>query len=726
MEELRNLNQIYSLASGRFNQYEGKDFVLPRIFKEQVTEINSNTITYNEYSAVIETRGNQNGVLSIYLPNQWFYIASYFTDFYNELQRYKKEALKVVSKERLKDLNGSSLTEQEESRLQSLSLTDQSKLYLRRFMTDYSWWFGAKTIDRGDFYVSPILNSARLVNASQSFVADLCAFLANKKDLVQAIISGEEASFKKNNLSNSFSLQQIFYGAPGTGKSKTIKDQTIQGEKEGRVFRITFHPDSDYSTFVGCYKPGMKSGDRMYSAEELAVKLKEIKNSGVTYPCHKFAAQYWRSLKDLSADAIKQILNACGFTESMNVEVSKGVAIGQEYLNKDDDGKIVYTFTPQAFTNAYVKAWSTTEDVYLIIEEINRGNCAQIFGDLFQLLDRGDNGLSEYPIEADTDLGNYIAKELENSTRSDFPNGVKEGEKLILPSNLYIWATMNTSDQSLFPIDSAFKRRWDWQYVPIHDGGKGWQIKADGKRYDWWQFVDAMNDKIGTATYSEDKKLGYFFCKAKDGAIDAETFVGKVVFYIWNDVFKDFAEEAGNLFKDVDGSMLSFNKFYTIGTDGKRMVVEPKIAILMQNLGVEPMTTSNSANEEVAGDVEEEMQNDIFGNQRKESLISISIPNHPIIKSSDSTQFDAFIKALKIIGFERIKNVAPNLKYKRLGNIPVISTQRNEIIDNNNQGYSYYEEGGLFIIKGCKYYTYIRILEDLNSMLNIGLSMETK
>jgi hypothetical protein len=163
-------------------------------------------------------------------------------------------------------------------------------------------------------------------------------------------------------------LQQIFYGAPGTGKSKTIKDKTEIAEKENRVFRTTFHPDSDYSTFVGCYKPGMKSGDRIYSAEELAVKLKEIKNSGVTYPCHKFAAQYWRSLKDLSADVIKQILNACGFTESMNVEVSKGVAIGQEYLNNDEDGKIVYTFTPQAFTNAYIKAWQTKEPVFLIIE----------------------------------------------------------------------------------------------------------------------------------------------------------------------------------------------------------------------------------------------------------------------------------------------------------------------------------------------------------------------
>ena len=114
MEELRNLKQIYSLAVGRFNQYKGKDFILPKVFKEQVKEINSNTITYNDYSAVIETRGNQNGVLNIFLPNQWFYIASYFTDFYNELQRYKKESLKVASKERLKNLNGATLSDAEE------------------------------------------------------------------------------------------------------------------------------------------------------------------------------------------------------------------------------------------------------------------------------------------------------------------------------------------------------------------------------------------------------------------------------------------------------------------------------------------------------------------------------------------------------------------------------------------------------------------------------------
>jgi hypothetical protein len=339
----------------------------------------------------------------------------------------------------------------------------------------------------------------------------------------------------KDKLDVNAPLQQIFYGAPGTGKSHCIKDDANvkEADEKNLVFRTTFHPDSDYSTFVGAYKPTMKP---------VADKYKAV-------------------------------------------------------AGKDEE--ITYSFIPQAFLQAYVAAWNNPDDkVFLVIEEINRGNCAQIFGDLFQLLDRDENGWSEYPIMADKDLAKFLkGNDEEGQPVLTNKDGIKDG-KLCLPKNLHIWATMNTSDQSLFPIDSAFKRRWDWVYMPIHDGRKGWQIEVDGKRYDWWQFVDAMNDKIGTATYSEDKKLGYFFCKAKDGVIDAETFVGKVVFYIWNDVFKDFAEEAGNLFKDVDGSMLSFNKFYTIGTDGKRMVVEPKIAILMQNLGVEPIITSNSTNDD--------------------------------------------------------------------------------------------------------------------------------
>jgi len=218
-----------------------------------------------------------------------------------------------------------------------------------RFITDYTWWCGAKTIDRGDFYVSPILNSAKLVNASQSFVADLCAFLSNKEELVKAIILGEESreDRKINNDENKeLPLQQIFYGAPGTGKSHKIKEnkQVKKAEEKKLVFRTTFHPDSDYSTFVGAYKPTMK---------------KQYRYDG------KVKAKYYED--DDLADA-----------------------------KKDDiiiDKVIQYDFVPQTFTNAYVAAWKNQDEkVFLIIEEINRGNCAQIFGDLFQLLDRNENG----------------------------------------------------------------------------------------------------------------------------------------------------------------------------------------------------------------------------------------------------------------------------------------------------------------------------------------------
>ena len=382
--------------------------------------------------------------------------------------------------------------------------------------------------------------------------------------------------------SSNFPLQQIFYGAPGTGKSHKVNKE-IQNTANALVFRTTFHPDSDYSTFVGAYKPTMKSADRLYSADELIDKLSEIKTLGHTYPCHKFAAKYWYSLKGLPAATIKRIVVACDFPESMTVEVGKGIAIGEEMAKHVQNDKIVYSFVPQAFLKAYVAAWQNLEQpVFLVIEEINRGNCAQIFGDIFQLLDRKD-GVSEYPIKADQDIRDYLAKEFAGY---DLEANILSGEELVLPANLHIWATMNTSDQSLFPIDSAFKRRWDWKYMPIHDAGENWTIALSDVEYDWWDFVEKINNVIGNMTSSEDKKLGYFFCKACNGKINAETFVNKVVFYLWNDVFKDY-ELSDKAFQDGEGK-LTFNKFYTPSGDAN----ESTIKTLLENLEVE-----NDANE---------------------------------------------------------------------------------------------------------------------------------
>ena len=329
-----------------------------------------------------------------------------------------------------------------------------------------------------------------------------------------------------------FPLQRIFYGAPGTGKSNTIKREV---EDKGRVhFRTTFHPDSDYSTFVGCYKPTMVEAPvRDGSGHEVANAKPEEKN------------------------------------------------------------RISYSFVPQAFAKAYCEAWNkydgseNAEPVFLIIEEINRGNCAQIFGDIFQLLDREMEGarcgFSTYPIDADEDLKAFLEDGVKRDGTPWLTNkeGIKDG-KLCLPPNLYIWATMNTSDQSLFPIDSAFKRRWNWKYVKIKDGKKNWKIdiKLDDENVDWWAFIQKINAIIASMTSSADKQLGYFFCKAdKDGVISTETFVSKVIFYLWNDVFKDYGFEDASLFrykvkegeKEVEKD-LTFPDFY--GEDGENVNTE--------------------------------------------------------------------------------------------------------------------------------------------------------
>lgn len=348
--------------------------------------------------------------------------------------------------------------------------------------------------------------------------------------------------------------QIIYYGAPGTGKSHKIKAQ-LEGVSKENIFRTTFHPDSDYSTFVGAYKPTMeKPKDKIYAKGELISKLTEMKEGGVTYSPQKFGAKYWRSLKQLNLSDKKDILQACGMSDNYTVEFDKGVAVGEEYLACSNESRIIYSFVPQAFLNAYIQAYIKPEEkVYLIIEEINRGNCAQIFGDLFQLLDRDANGKSEYSIKADADLRAFLEEKL----GYDNP-GIADGE-ICLPSNLYIYATMNTSDQSLFPIDSAFKRRWDWEYEPIKYKNTAWKIVIDGTEYSWVSFQRIVNEKILRANSSEDKMLGDYFVNPSGGVITAKVLLNKILFYLWNDVCKD---GEGDIFKVSETEDVSFSELY--------------------------------------------------------------------------------------------------------------------------------------------------------------------
>ena len=330
----------------------------------------------------------------------------------------------------------------------------------------------------------------------------------------------ENSQFKDSfeHLENSHNI--ILLGAPGTGKSFRI-DSFFKAKKiaSKKVFRTTFHPDTDYASFVGAYKPTM-------------------------------------SKQPDSLDPTKSI------------------------------ERIVYSFTPQVFTKAYVEAWKYPEDnVFLVIEEINRGNCAQIFGDLFQLLDRKEDGLSKYPIQADTDLALFLSR---NDQLGEEHEGIANGE-LKLPRNMYIWATMNTSDQSLFPMDSAFKRRWEQEYICInYSDASSFTLLIAGKPFDWGKVLHALNEYIKGALHSTNKLLGNRFVQPKEGnIISYSVFRDKVLFYLFSDVFKDddsFSEkffdgrEGYLFFEDLcehDDTQISIDFIETLLAEDSLGIIDP-------------------------------------------------------------------------------------------------------------------------------------------------------
>lgn len=301
----------------------------------------------------------------------------------------------------------------------------------------------------------------------------------------------------------------ILYGAPGTGKSYYAQQVT----RGGTVFVTTFHPGYDYGDFVGAYQPASAT---------------------------------------------------------------------------DETGRqvITYSFVPQIFISAYLEAWAQWLEhlehlaagrrdcpagyVYLDIEEINRGNCALIFGDIFQLLDRDAEGYSRYRIDAGHDCAAYLERRLrevlggraaayqEVCRRLDQRHGQagRDGAPfrfgcLRLPPNLCLLATMNTSDQSLFPMDSAFKRRWEWEYIAIsYRRVNEVSVVVDGRSYLWSDFLHSVNERIRDLTLSEDKLLGpYFVAAGRDNIISFEALRSKVFFYLWDEIYRHETDSAESIFR---------------------------------------------------------------------------------------------------------------------------------------------------------------------------------
>ncbi len=245
-----------------------------------------------------------------------------------------------------------------------------------------------------------------------------------------------------------------------------------------------------------------------------------------------------------------------------------------------DEGEIVYKFIPGPFLRVLAAALENTrtynpQPYLLIIEEINRSKIAAVFGDVFQLLDRDENGVSEYEIHTSEDVRNYLADKL---------NGNPDDYKTIrLPNNMFIWATMNSADQGVYPMDTAFKRRWNFEYQGINanENEVRGKFAICGKEIEWNSLRRAINDRLSKeCKVNEDKLMGPFFISSHsyktvsevndtitEQAKFIELFKSKVLMYLYEDAAKQFKQKLFAGCNDCMSYSEICDKFDSIGIE---------------------------------------------------------------------------------------------------------------------------------------------------------------
>lgn len=303
------------------------------------------------------------------------------------------------------------------------------------------------------------------------------------------------------NLNSPYARNRILFGAPGTGKSHRLKEDLCRNKENEKLEKGMYE-----GLLVGC----------------------ENNYERVTFHPDYSYANFVGTYKPIPA--------------------------------RDEFGKdvITYKYVPGPFMRSYVKALKSKlsanpKPIVIIIEEINRANVAAVFGDIFQLLDRKSDNTSEYPIQASEDIKKYLADELGGE-----PDDYQE---IKLPENLFIWATMNSADQGVFPMDTAFKRRWDFTYLGIDENEEGIEKfevilgkENNQRKVNWNKLRKAINKKLSDFKINEDKLIGpYFISKnvLEDSDKFIKTFKNKVIMYLFDDAAK---HKRSLLFENVTDS----------------------------------------------------------------------------------------------------------------------------------------------------------------------------
>ena len=398
---------------------------------------------------------------------------------------------------------------------------------------------------------------------------------------------------RDDNNKGELKYNRIIFGAPGTGKSHKLELDSKQFDE--RLERVTFHSNYSYASFVGTYKPTMMETPDWLVDNEKKKIIAVLQDKSMTAQ-EKYDLLYDK-FKDeglltrlplllgiyTDEDFKTRKLDGTDAEGDNSVERNHGKAI-RPYLNlkfQNSNKEISYEYVPGPFMRIYTQALNHPKEKFLLlIEEINRANVAAVFGDIFQLLDR-KHGVSEYPIATSEDIKGYLLDNLDclkGKNVEEFSDEEKEKYfEMRIPSNMYIWATMNSADQGVFPMDTAFKRRWEFEYIGVDDEEQVKEIEnyiipmcTENTYYVSWQ---ELRKEINTilaenCKVNEDKLLGPFFIsrdmlekiknnkvvkdKVKSGDISEVTledvhekekgfikaFESKVIMYLFEDVMR--------------------------------------------------------------------------------------------------------------------------------------------------------------------------------------------
>lgn len=587
---LKDLNKLYEQISTTIT----KDICLEKEISEDFAEEYRKHIKSDatfEKGKFVSIQRDPNYIR--FIPHQWFYFASQVKDYLFELGNYKFKFEQVFN-ENQKDIAGELRDNPKgvikyKDKIQSVLTEKEDQILFEKFLTDYEWFKGGKTIDRSDFLMSTTLNVLGVIHADSATLFDICKAFANNPNLTYLLNNENKKIFKgeaRNIVLEIFQLLIKKYGFNAIlntlestdqksfkSKNPSIdlleKFQSIQSKESlttAKTLRYFEEYVSDFENNYWYLTNQWTNDGGSRSGRDLNNFIDYIKNNFKEFQFIKVNSNEYiveflnnkSTFNDSKISGINLIVyGAPGTGKSYYLEENFNESIRTvfhgEYSNSDfvgsikpimlydqnNESKVSYEFIPGPFANAIKSSYlNPDKNISLLIEEINRGDAANIFGEIFQLLDRSISGESVYSIN--------VSHAFEEWLNRNCKIALDENRKLKIPNNLSIVATMNSADQGVRTLDSAFKRRWRFLYMPIDfekHSISNTEIKYCNRNMSWKEFATSINEVLNIELkVSEDKLIGPFFLK-EDELKNRDFISEKLLLYLWDDVLRISGKE---------------------------------------------------------------------------------------------------------------------------------------------------------------------------------------